>query len=112
MNTFRKILCPLTVLMVGSTIATTVVAQTQAPSGANDGTQLTNAAPGGRAGRGGRGGGIAGGMTLGKDIALSPVTTPTATPDPDGFIQRWLILEPIPGDGRVTENAVKATVKQ
>ena len=110
MNTFSKLLFPLTVFMVGSAIATTAFGQTQEPSGANGGTQTTNAVGRGRGGRGG--GGIAGGQTIGKANSLSAVITATATPDPDGFIQRWLILEPIPGDGRVTENAVKATVKQ
>jgi len=32
-------------------------------------------------------------------------------PDADGFLQRWLILEPIPVDARLTDNAVQATVK-
>jgi len=31
-------------------------------------------------------------------------------PDADGFLQRWLILEPIPVDGRLTDSAVRATV--
>jgi hypothetical protein len=31
-------------------------------------------------------------------------------PDADGFLQRWLILEPIPVDGRLTDVAVRATV--
>lgn len=45
-------------------------------------------------------------------INASPVlklaTTPTAKPRADGFISRWLLLEPIPGDGLVVESAVKA----
>ena len=32
-------------------------------------------------------------------------------PDADGFLQRWLILEPIPVDARLTDGAVQATVK-
>lgn len=32
-------------------------------------------------------------------------------PDADGFLQRWLILEPIPVDPRLTDGAVQATVK-
>jgi hypothetical protein len=113
MNTFSKLLFPLTVIMVGSAIATTAFGQTQESSGANGGTQTNSATARGRGGRGGGGGGgIAGGQTIGKANSLTAVASPTAMPDPDGFIQRWLILEPIPGDGRVTENAVKATVKQ
>jgi len=37
-------------------------------------------------------------------------TTPTKAPDADGFIQRWLILEPIPANG-LTDSAVQAAVK-
>jgi hypothetical protein len=33
-------------------------------------------------------------------------------PDADGFMQRWLILEPIPVSGRLTDSAVEATVKK
>jgi hypothetical protein len=32
-------------------------------------------------------------------------------PSPDGFIQRWLILEPIRVSGQVTQGAVQSTVK-
>lgn len=41
---------------------------------------------------------------------LSPPATPTRAPDRDGFLQRWLILEPIPVDGRLTDGAVRQTV--
>lgn len=34
-----------------------------------------------------------------------------AAPDADGFLRRWLILEPIPVDPRLTDGAVQATVK-
>ncbi|MGA2864715.1 MAG: acetylxylan esterase [Verrucomicrobiota bacterium] len=33
-------------------------------------------------------------------------------PDADGFMQRWLILEPIPVSGQLTDSAVQATVKR
>ena len=33
-------------------------------------------------------------------------------PDADGFIQRWLILEPIRSNTQLTDNAVKETVKK
>ncbi|AFL88077.1 hypothetical protein Terro_1781 [Terriglobus roseus DSM 18391] len=42
---------------------------------------------------------------------LTTPTTPTAVPSAEGFIQRWLVLEPIPVMG-VTQNAVQATVKK
>ena len=41
---------------------------------------------------------------------LNPPSTPTKPPDADGFIQRWLILEPIPANG-LTDSAVQAAVK-
>jgi hypothetical protein len=33
------------------------------------------------------------------------------TPDANGFLQRWLILEPIRGNGGLTDSAVQAAVK-
>ena len=41
---------------------------------------------------------------------LRPPATPSCTPNADGFIPRWLILEPIPTNG-LTESAVHAAVK-
>jgi len=40
---------------------------------------------------------------------LSRPTTPESAPTADGFIQRWLILEPIGADG-LTDSAVRAAV--
>lgn len=36
---------------------------------------------------------------------------PKATPDADGFIRRWMLLEPIPANG-LTENVVREAVKK
>ena len=33
-------------------------------------------------------------------------------PDSEGFMQRWLILEPIPESGQLTDSAVQATIKK
>jgi hypothetical protein len=52
-------------------------------------------------------------------IAAAPVSWPTLTkpasperaPDADGFIQRWLLLEPIPSSG-LTDSAVQAAVQK
>lgn len=39
--------------------------------------------------------------------------TTTSTPlGPKGFLSRWLLLEPLPGDGRVTDSAVQAAAKK
>lgn len=40
--------------------------------------------------------------------SLKIAKTPTAKLNADGFLSRWLVLEPIPGDGRVTDSAVRA----
>jgi hypothetical protein len=37
--------------------------------------------------------------------------SPTKAPGADGFIQRWMILEPIPVSGRLTDSAVRETVE-
>lgn len=42
---------------------------------------------------------------------LTPATTPEKPPDAQGFIQRWLILEPIPANG-LTDSAVQAAIKK
>jgi len=81
---------------------------------------FTFAAPPTQGGGGGRGGGARGGGGGGggmpaierlKNTAdLVKPTTPTKATDPDGFIQRWLILDPIPAQG-VTQNEFQAVLK-
>jgi len=44
-------------------------------------------------------------------VTLMRPTTPDKAPAPDGFIQRWLVLEPIPANGLV-DSAVQAIVKK
>lgn len=44
-------------------------------------------------------------------VTLMKPATPTKTPNADGFIQRWLVLEPIAATG-VTDNAVQTLVKK
>ena len=43
---------------------------------------------------------------------LKAPTTAAAMPHANGFITRWLLLEPIPGDGRVTDSAIQAAAKK
>jgi hypothetical protein len=44
-------------------------------------------------------------------VTLAKPATPVKAPNADGFIQRWLVLEPIAATG-VTDNAVQALVKK
>jgi hypothetical protein len=44
-------------------------------------------------------------------LTLMRPTTPDKAPASDGFIQRWLVLEPIPANG-LTDSAVQAIVKK
>jgi hypothetical protein len=41
---------------------------------------------------------------------LTRPATPTKAPDADGFLRRWLVLEPIPVPGQLTDSAVRKTV--
>jgi hypothetical protein len=53
------------------------------------------------------------GATVGRGRApsLTRPTSPAKAPNVDGFLQRWLILEPIRVNGQLTDSAVQATVK-
>ncbi len=44
--------------------------------------------------------------------SLARPTSPTKAPDTAGFLQRWLLLEPIKVSGQLTDRAVRATVKK
>ncbi len=69
----------------------------------------TMALAGGGRGRGGDAAATAG--PRGPAPTLTAPTTATTTPDEDGFIRRWLLLEPIPAQG-VAENAFRPVVKR
>jgi hypothetical protein len=43
--------------------------------------------------------------------SLARPATVAKAPHPDGFLQRWLILEPIRTNGQLTDTAVRAAVK-
>jgi hypothetical protein len=51
------------------------------------------------------------GTGRGPAPSLGSPKSPTRAPGADGFIQRWLILEPIPVKGQLTDSAVQAAVK-
>jgi hypothetical protein len=44
--------------------------------------------------------------------SLSRPASPTKATDADGFLRRWLVLEPLKVPGQLTEAAVQATVKK
>ncbi len=71
---------------------------------------LMLAAVPGRGGRGGRGRASVG--TPVPAPSLKPVASASKAPDADGFIQRWLILEPIAVSGQLGDAAVQETVKK
>jgi hypothetical protein len=47
----------------------------------------------------------------GQAPSLAPPKSPSKSPGTEGFIQRWLILEPIPTKGQLTDSAVQTAVK-
>ncbi len=51
-------------------------------------------------------------LGLSASPALQPAKPGAAKVNPDGFISRWLLLDPIPGDGRVTETGVRAAAQK
>jgi hypothetical protein len=95
MNQFRNFLTFTLILAVGS-----VLIDRSAGQGGPGG-------PGGQAGQAGQAGPPAGPAP----VTLKPVTTAQAVPDATGFIPRWVLLEPIPINGQVTESASRATIK-
>lgn len=51
------------------------------------------------------------GTGRGPAPSLTAPKSPSKAPGADGFIQRWLVLEPIPMKGQLTDSAVQAAVK-
>lgn len=43
---------------------------------------------------------------------IAPVTTPEAAPNPEGFIQRWMVLEPINVGNQQPQDATRETIKK
>ncbi|HAB15162.1 MAG TPA: acetylxylan esterase [Verrucomicrobiota bacterium] len=50
--------------------------------------------------------------TLASAPALSRPSSPERSPSADGFLQRWLVLEPIRSNSRLTDHAVQEAVKK
>src|SRR4051812_21866734 len=76
-------------------------------AGANRGT-----GPAARSGARGSGGLAGTGADVGAGTPAATLARPTApskAPDPTGFIQRWMVLEPIPAGG-LNDSAVRAAV--
>ena len=98
------------VILLGA-IGGLAVGQDRSP-GADSAGPNRGAGPAARSGARG-GGGLAGtGADLGAGTpaaTLARPTTPSTAPDPMGFIQRWMVLEPIPASG-LTDGAVRAAV--
>ncbi|MEO6005038.1 MAG: acetylxylan esterase [Opitutus sp.] len=44
--------------------------------------------------------------------SLKTAASTSAPLGPDGFLSRWWLLEPLPGEGRVTDGAVQAAAKK
>jgi hypothetical protein len=51
-------------------------------------------------------------LGLNASPALQPAQPGAAKVNPDGFISRWFLLDPIPGNGQVTESAVRAAAQK
>jgi hypothetical protein len=51
------------------------------------------------------------GSGRGPAPSLIAPRSPAKAPGADGFIQRWLVLEPVPIKGQLTDSAVQAAVK-
>ena len=81
-------------------------------AGANSAGANGSAGPAARSGARGSGGLAGTGADLGAGTPAATLARPTTlsqAPDPMGFIQRWMVLEPIPATG-LNDNAVRATV--
>ena len=50
-------------------------------------------------------------QSRGPAPSLARPTSPAKAPNADGFLQRWLVLEPIRVSGQLTDSAVQAAVK-
>jgi hypothetical protein len=53
-----------------------------------------------------------GNAARGAAPSLTRPASAEKAPDADGFMQRWLILEPIRVSGQLTDSAIKATIKR
>ena len=111
MVTFRRLFMLAPALLAGSALATIAAAQASPARGATPAVP-TSPAPAGRgAAAPANANAAATPAARGPAPTLTKPITPTKTPDAQGFIPRWLLLEPIPFNS-LTENAVRAGVKK
>jgi hypothetical protein len=101
-------LCAVTVLAA----SLTVIAAAPGGGGGTEAGAGGGAARGGGRGRGGGGEfGAFGPAARGPAPTLTAPATPMTKPDEDGFIRRWMVLEPIPAIG-ITQNDYRTTVSK
>ena len=79
------------------------------------GSDALAAAPGGDAGAAGPGRSARAAVPDNAPRSIAPyftkVASPTKSPDPDGFLQRWLLLEPIPNGLRTNTGFTEAYIR-
>ncbi len=98
MISLRRIFLSYAVLTILALLAIDATSGQQARGTAVSGQQARGAAP-------------AGPQARGPAPTLTSPASPEKAPNADGFIQRWLLLEPIAADG-LTESVVQAAVRK
>ncbi len=114
MTTLRRLILFASTALAGMAFVTIAAAQANPARGASPAAQ-TNPAPAvptqGRGAAPAQANAAAAPAARGPAPTLTKPATPTKLPDAQGFIPRWMLLEPIPFNS-LTENAVRAGVKK
>ena len=99
-------------VLAGSALLTIAAApQSQGPAPAQKSAATATASPAGSKAGGAAAFPAKPAEGRGATSTLTIPATPAKAPDAQGFISRWLLLEPIPVSSDLTENASKAAVK-